>query len=90
MSEIYNIYEAKTHLSELIERAIKGEKITIAKSGKPKVALIPVSAKRQPKRVPGRLKGKVWIAPDAFSPEVDAQIWADFDSPKLSSPKRKA
>jgi antitoxin (DNA-binding transcriptional repressor) of toxin-antitoxin stability system len=30
-----NIYEAKTHLSSLVERAAKGEEIVIAKAGKP-------------------------------------------------------
>jgi len=35
-----NIHEAKTHLSRLIERALSGEDIVIAKSGKPLVRLV--------------------------------------------------
>jgi prevent-host-death family protein len=34
-----NIYEAKTHLSSLVERAAKGEEIVIAKAGKPMARL---------------------------------------------------
>ncbi len=36
---IINIHEAKTHLSRLIERALKGEHLVIAKAGKPLVEL---------------------------------------------------
>jgi hypothetical protein len=32
-----NIYEAKTRLSQLIERALAGEEVIIAKAGKPMV-----------------------------------------------------
>ena len=35
-----NIHEAKTHLSRLIERALAGEDVIIAKSGKPLVRLV--------------------------------------------------
>ncbi|MGB7190716.1 MAG: type II toxin-antitoxin system prevent-host-death family antitoxin [Acidobacteriaceae bacterium] len=36
----YNIHEAKTHLSRLIEKAVKGESFVIAKAGKPMVKVI--------------------------------------------------
>jgi prevent-host-death family protein len=39
-----NLYEAKTHLSSLVERAAKGEEIVIAKAGKPMAKLISVAA----------------------------------------------
>ena len=42
MDDVYNIYEAKTNLSELVERAVAGEEIIIAKAGVPKVRLVPV------------------------------------------------
>jgi prevent-host-death family protein len=35
-----NIHEAKTHLSKLIERALAGEAVVIAKAGKPLVKLV--------------------------------------------------
>jgi prevent-host-death family protein len=72
--EPVSLYEAKTHLSELVDRAAQGDEITITKSGKPKARLVPVAppnAKRL--RTPGKAKGKVWIARDfdaALPPEV--------------------
>ena len=44
---IVNLYEAKTKLSSLIESAIKGEVVVIAKNGKPMVSLTPFE---QPKK----------------------------------------
>ncbi len=37
-----NIYDAKTQLSQLVERAVGGEEIVIAKNGKPMVKLTPM------------------------------------------------
>lgn len=56
MSETFNLYEAKNHLSKLVERAADGEEIIIAKSGKPKARLVPLQAVREPRR-PGAWKG---------------------------------
>ena len=39
-----NLYEAKTQLSALVDRAAKGEEIVIAKAGKPMAKLIPLAA----------------------------------------------
>jgi prevent-host-death family protein len=39
-----NLYEAKTQLSSLVERAAKGEEIVIAKAGKPLARLMPLAA----------------------------------------------
>ncbi len=38
-----NLDEAKTHLTDLIEAAIKGEEVVITKGGQPVVKLVPVS-----------------------------------------------
>jgi prevent-host-death family protein len=38
-----NLYEAKTQLSSLVERAAKGEEIVIAKAGKPMARLSAVT-----------------------------------------------
>ena len=37
-----NIHEAKTNLSKLLEQALNGEEVVIAKAGKPLVRLVPV------------------------------------------------
>ena len=61
MATIVNLYEAKTQLSKLVERAAAGEEIVIAKAGKPIARLGALG--RKPLRS-GLLKGKVWMADD--------------------------
>ena len=63
MTEIVNMHKAKTTLSQLVERALAGEEVVIARDGTPLVRLVPIPQKPEP-RVPGRSKGKVWISPD--------------------------
>lgn len=69
MGKPVNIYEAKTHLSELVERAEAGEEIVIARAGRPVARLVPLLAVRG--RKPGSWRGKVWIAPDFDAPLPD-------------------
>lgn len=52
-----NVHEAKTNLSQLLERAHAGEEIVIAKAGKPYARLVPLEAPK-PRR-PGLLEGKI-------------------------------
>lgn len=40
--QIFNIHEAKTHLSRLIEMAVQGEPFIIARAGKPLVKVMAV------------------------------------------------
>jgi prevent-host-death family protein len=58
-----NIYEAKTHLSQLVDRAAAGEDVVIARNGRPVARLVPVEQKPG-RRVPGAWRGRVRIAPD--------------------------
>ncbi|MEM7109348.1 MAG: type II toxin-antitoxin system prevent-host-death family antitoxin [Bacteroidota bacterium] len=71
--ETVNIHYAKTHLSKLIEAVLNGEEVIIAKSGEPKVKLVPVLKKKK-KRKPGFLKGQIWLADDWDSPETNKEI----------------
>jgi prevent-host-death family protein len=63
MTEIVNMHQAKSSLSRLVERALAGEDVVIARNGESLVRLVPIPKKREP-RVPGRSKGRIWIAPD--------------------------
>jgi prevent-host-death family protein len=63
MTEIVNMHQAKSSLSRLVERALAGEDVVIARNGEPLVRLVPIPKKREA-RVPGRSKGRIWIAPD--------------------------
>ena len=67
--EPVSLYEAKTHLSKLVEDAAQGQEIIITKSGKPKARLVPLApTDTRHLRKPGRGKGRGWIAPDFDAP----------------------
>jgi len=59
----YNIAEAKAHFSELVQRALLGEEVVIAKDSKPILKLVPLEKPVQPRK-PGSAKGRIWMAPD--------------------------
>ena len=63
MSESVNVYEAKTHLSQLLDRAAAGEEIVIARAGRP-IARLVALAESSDRRVPGGWRGKVTMAAD--------------------------
>lgn len=65
MSAQFNIHEAKTQLSRLLERVQAGEEITIAKAGKP-IARLSAIHERPKRRVPGN--DKIVIHPDFDDP----------------------
>ena len=67
---ILNLYDAKTRLSQLVERAARGEEIIIAKAGKPLAKLVPLAARREPRK-PGGWEGKMRIADDFDAPLPD-------------------
>ena len=58
-----NMHDAKSQLSSLVEKALAGEEVIIARAGKPLVKLTPIIKDESP-RIPGRLKGQIRIADD--------------------------
>ena len=72
-----NSYEAKTQLSKLIRRALEGERIVIAKAGKPLVELRPY--REQEPRKGGIWRGKVKMAEDFDQPltDLEAEIYGE-------------
>lgn len=63
-----NIHDAKSQLSKLIERALAGEDVVIAKRGKPVVRLVPIEKKAGLDELLGCLKDEItyeegWDAP---------------------------
>lgn len=60
---VKNISEAKAELSALIEAVLRGDEVIIAKAGKPVAKLVAYRGPAGP-RIPGAMKGKIWIAPD--------------------------
>jgi prevent-host-death family protein len=67
MTAKFNIHEAKTHLSKLLQRVMNGEEIIIAKAGKPVARLTPIEPEAE-KRVPGSARGQVEVSPDFDEP----------------------
>ena len=63
----FNVHEAKTNLSRLIERALTGEEVVIAKAGQPVIRLVRIP-KGRGKKVLGSAEGQIkfsqgWEAP---------------------------
>ena len=72
--DTFNIHEAKTHLSRLVEMAAKGQPFIIAKAGKPMVKVVPLDGvKPDMSHRLGFLKGKITI-PDDFDTMMAAEI----------------
>ena len=78
MSDTVNLYDAKTQLSKLVDRAAAGEEIIIAKAGKPKAKLVPYRPPRK-KRIGGQnLLGITYMAEDWDGP-LPPEIQRYFD-----------
>ncbi|HKH44850.1 MAG TPA: type II toxin-antitoxin system Phd/YefM family antitoxin [Thermoanaerobaculia bacterium] len=65
---VFNVHEAKTHFSRLLDRVAQGEEIIIAKSGRPVAKLVRIAVEP---RKPGRLKGRIRIGADFDEPLPD-------------------
>lgn len=63
-----NVYDAKTHLSRLLERVEAGERIVIARAGKPVADLVPHV---QVDLVYGTAKGEIEVAGDFDAPMTE-------------------
>jgi len=75
-----NLYEAKTHLSSLVERASKGEVIVIAKAGKPMAKLSPMvteEAPRKPLRKFGQNVLGITIHSDDWEKDIPLEYFQD-------------
>jgi len=66
----FNIHAAKSHFSELVQKAMLGEEVIIAKDNKPVVKLVPIRQANHPRRL-GTAKGLMTIAPDFDEPLED-------------------
>ena len=76
-----NVYEAKTKLSELIDRAAAGEEIIIARHGRPVARLVSYQPRIGKRRKLGLLAGKVRMARNFDAPLPD-EVLATF-APKV-------
>ncbi len=73
----FNMHEAKTHLSRIIERVEQGEEVIIDRAGRPVAKIVPLNRRVNPTSV-GSLAGRLDLSGDWDSPETNAEIAADF------------
>ncbi len=71
-----NVAEAKAHLSELVQRAARGEEIIIARNGEPQARLVALAP--QQRRVPGKGAGK-WTIKGDFNDSLPEALQAAFE-----------
>lgn len=71
-----NIYDAKTNLSALLDKAVAGEEVVIARAGKPLVRLVPLTgaASRSGVRLGGLKQAGVRITQDFHAPTSDDDL----------------
>lgn len=79
MAKVFNLYEAKSRLSALVEEASAGAEIIIAKAGVPRARLVPV--KTTTRRRPGGSKGRIRISAD-FDAPLPADVLGAFTGAK--------
>lgn len=78
--EYINVHDTKTHLSKILERVEAGERIVIARAGKPIADLVPHVA--TPIRF-GALSGELDVPESAFvwpDDEVSAMFYGSADA----------
>jgi prevent-host-death family protein len=75
----FNVHDAKTNLSKLMDRAHAGEEIILAKAGVPYAKIVPIETPApKPRRTPGGLTlsgdipDSVWFDP---MPEDELELW---------------
>ena len=75
--ETVNIYEAKTRLSQLVDKAASGEDVVVSRNGKPLVGITRLEAPKRRIRF-GLLKGKLTVPADFDAPLPD-EVLAGFE-----------
>jgi prevent-host-death family protein len=73
----FNIHDAKTNLSRIIERVEHGEEIIISRAGRPVAKVVPLAGSVQ-RNGRGSLRGQLTLAPDWDSDAVNESIAAGF------------
>lgn len=74
----YNVHEAKTHLSRLLDQVAAGEEVILAKAGVPVARIVPV-VRPSGDRELGSERGRVFIADDFDAPLPD-DVLESFES----------
>jgi prevent-host-death family protein len=73
----FNIHDAKTNLSKIIDRVEHGEEILISRAGTPVAKVVPLSPRAR-RTGYGSLAGQLVMSDDWDSDEVNEAIARDF------------
>jgi prevent-host-death family protein len=73
----YNIHEAKTQLSRILERVERGEEVVISRAGTPVAKVVPLTGAMR-RRGRGTLRGRLRLSEDWDSRSVNEAITDDF------------
>ncbi len=77
----FNMHDAKTHLSRIIERVERGEEVIIDRAGTPVARIVPL-VRRVDRAGIGSLAGQLDLTGDWDSPQTNAEIAARFGIPR--------
>ena len=75
----FNIHEAKTQLSRIVERVERGEEVVISRAGRPVAKVVPLPT-RVNRSGRGVLKGRIVLADGWDSTETNDEIAQEFDA----------
>ena len=78
------MHDAKSNLSKLVEAALDGEEVVIARAGKPVARLVPYEEEddRPVKHPFGLYAGQIWVADDCWDPDPELEaIWDEKFGP---------
>ena len=73
MTYIFNMHEAKTKLSHLVELMEAGEEVVIARNGFPVAQLVPAAKKKRP--LLGEFEPTVTVFPPGFDLDAPVPGW---------------
>ena len=81
-SHTYNVHDAKSQLSKLLQEALDGKDVIISRANKPLVRLVPLTPLKPDKRVFGQNLGGITFIADDFDAPLEFPSLADpLDSP---------
>ncbi len=82
--QVFNVHEAKTHFSRLLELIERGEEVVIARSGQPVARLTAYRPTRRNIAPPGSMKGRDWQMDDDFDAPID-ELFSSLQNPEGES-----
>jgi prevent-host-death family protein len=73
----YNVHEAKTQLSRILERVERGEEVVISRAGTPVAKVVPLAGTVR-RRGRGMLRDRLHLSEDWDSAEVNESVADEF------------